>query len=643
MTTFQRHEYYLPEGASEGVMTRTMRGRINSWSHGAEELYGWRKEEAVGKVSHSLLQTQFPQPLEEIEAELVRNGRWEGKLVHTTRDGGRVVVESQWTLGLSGQPEAVVEINQRSPDCEMDTETCTDSAEIGRQEPLRANRSVKAGDLLPRIANVVLGAGGILCLTVLSYFVYYYHWTGQRSFTSPAGAFVYLVLPALLAIGLFSSLRLAKSQRLNLALCLFSVALTVYAMEASATLWSRLPSVISGRDRQSKIEAAKALGVKFDARTKAEVIDDFRKRGIDAVPSLSPQELLKEQKDGTMRSAVTVNGVEVLPLASMAKKLTVVCNEGGKFLTYTSGKYGFNNPPFVWNAPISVVAVGDSFTQGWCVDADSNFVSLIRQRYPGTLNLGIEGNGPLVMLATLKEYAESVRPKVVLWFYCEGNDLTDLSKERRSPLLRRYLETNEFSQHLSSRQDQIDRALAGYLDTVANKNQLLVKMEEASAVITDVDKLPKALESIAKLGQLRQRLGLMYGMTSNTSAEVQLEKTPVQWVPEIDPFYEVLLRARKLVSQWGGNLYFVYLPGGGRYVQRQRQYRSARGTASREQGRSSCYRPPPRIQGTRRSSGALSFTYPPALQRGRASPSGTGSVTSYLVSQLDIEPLAGSQ
>ena len=57
-------------------------------------------------------------------------------------------------------------------------------------------------------------------------------------------------------------------------------------------------------------------------------------------------------------------------------------------------------------------------------------------------------------------------------------------------------------------------------------------------------------------------------MTSNTSAEVQLEKTPVQWVPEIDPFYEVLLRARKLVSQWGGDLYFVYLPGGGRYVEK---------------------------------------------------------------------------
>jgi hypothetical protein len=119
------------------------------------------------------------------------------------------------------------------------------------------------------------------------------------------------------------------------------------------------------------------------------------------------------------------------------------------------------------------------------VGPGDNFISLIREQYPRTLNLGIERrNGHLVMLATLKEYAESVRPKVVLWFYFEGNDLRDLSDERRGPLLSRYLVSNQFSQHLSSRQDEIDRALGGYLDRVAN-NPLLIKLEEASAVITD--------------------------------------------------------------------------------------------------------------------------------------------------------------
>jgi fatty-acyl-CoA synthase len=106
----KEHEY-LFELVNDSVMTRTIEGTINFWNRRAEELYGWRKEEAIGRVSHKLLQTQFPKPLEEIDSELVQSGRWEGKLVHATRDGGRVVVESRWILDLKGQRGAVVEIN----------------------------------------------------------------------------------------------------------------------------------------------------------------------------------------------------------------------------------------------------------------------------------------------------------------------------------------------------------------------------------------------------------------------------------------------------------------------------------------------------------------------------------------------------
>ena len=107
----KKHAYVF---ANHSVMTRTIDGRIQFWSRHAEELYGWRREEVVGRVSHNLFQTQFPKPLEEIHSELVRNGRWEGKLVHSTRDGGRVVVESRWILDAKREPVAVVEINRRS-------------------------------------------------------------------------------------------------------------------------------------------------------------------------------------------------------------------------------------------------------------------------------------------------------------------------------------------------------------------------------------------------------------------------------------------------------------------------------------------------------------------------------------------------
>jgi CDP-glucose 4,6-dehydratase len=70
----------------ETVMARGTDGRISFWNRGAEKMYGWTKEEATGRVSHTLLQTQFPQPLDSIEAELIRCSLWEGNLVGHHRD-----------------------------------------------------------------------------------------------------------------------------------------------------------------------------------------------------------------------------------------------------------------------------------------------------------------------------------------------------------------------------------------------------------------------------------------------------------------------------------------------------------------------------------------------------------------------------
>jgi PAS domain S-box-containing protein len=89
------------------IFVRDMGDIISYWNRGAEELYGWRAEEAIGKHSHELLQTNFPTPIEEIRAELLHTGRWEGELRKTKADGSKVVVASRWSLAQDDQGRAV--------------------------------------------------------------------------------------------------------------------------------------------------------------------------------------------------------------------------------------------------------------------------------------------------------------------------------------------------------------------------------------------------------------------------------------------------------------------------------------------------------------------------------------------------------
>ena len=97
----------------DSIFVRDMNDQVTYWNRGAQELYGWSAAEAVGKRSHDLLQTIFPGPLDEINAQLLSMGRWEGELIHTRADKSRVTVSSRWALRRDeqGRPAAVLETN----------------------------------------------------------------------------------------------------------------------------------------------------------------------------------------------------------------------------------------------------------------------------------------------------------------------------------------------------------------------------------------------------------------------------------------------------------------------------------------------------------------------------------------------------
>ncbi|RAQ98430.1 PAS domain-containing sensor histidine kinase [Thermogemmatispora tikiterensis] len=100
--------------AYDAIIVRDPLDRILLWNRGAERLYGWPAQEALGRISTRLLKTGFPEGEVAVRTALEQNGQWEGELTQVCRDGRLVVVESRQALvrDQQGQVLATLEINR---------------------------------------------------------------------------------------------------------------------------------------------------------------------------------------------------------------------------------------------------------------------------------------------------------------------------------------------------------------------------------------------------------------------------------------------------------------------------------------------------------------------------------------------------
>lgn len=224
----------------------------------------------------------------------------------------------------------------------------------------------------------------------------------------------------------------------------------------------------------------------------------------------------------------------LFPLSGISTTLTQLCVVGGLEVRYVSDEHGFANPPGGWNAPVDLALIGDSFVQGICVYPESQIGTGIRRAVPRTLNLGVVGAGPLTELAILREYVAPLRPRRVLWFFYEGNDVEDLAAEKISPL-GAYLDS-AFSQGLVARQDTIDSVLRRYGD---------------SMLVAEIRNTPirRELPGLFLLPRVRAAMGFVAANAPGMSSH-----------PEYPTLERVLIMAERLVAGWGGEITFVYLP-----------------------------------------------------------------------------------
>ena len=104
----------LLELAHDAIFVRDPDRCITYWNAGAERTYGFTRAEAMGRTSHQMLRTRFPEPVAGIEATVIRDGHWEGELTQRRGDGRTIVTESRWAAqrGPDGSLLGFMEVNR---------------------------------------------------------------------------------------------------------------------------------------------------------------------------------------------------------------------------------------------------------------------------------------------------------------------------------------------------------------------------------------------------------------------------------------------------------------------------------------------------------------------------------------------------
>jgi PAS domain S-box-containing protein len=96
--------------SNDAIIIRDVTNRILYWNHGATEIYGWTRDEAIGRDLHTLLRTEFEIPFAQLLQQLHQHDRLEGEVVQQTRDGRRLTLLCRWALDRDqqGQPRAIL-------------------------------------------------------------------------------------------------------------------------------------------------------------------------------------------------------------------------------------------------------------------------------------------------------------------------------------------------------------------------------------------------------------------------------------------------------------------------------------------------------------------------------------------------------
>ena len=264
--------------------------------------------------------------------------------------------------------------------------------------------------------------------------------------------------------------------------------------------------------------------ITYSKNKKLVLLEKLRKHNPNTYPSIIPNIFLDK------------NEIDIFPLSGISNVKTIFCKEGPEYSIYQSDRYGFNNPDNQWVKNLDYVLIGDSFAQGACVKEGEDIGSHLRKlTNKTTLTLGMAGNGPLIELASLKEYVSDKNIKNIFWIYFERNDLNDLKREKKNETLIKYLRKN-FSQQLNKKQDQINNIV----------KKIILEKEKKLKTNSSEKKIynSSSFQKIIRLQIVRDKTAFDRGLDFG-----------------VDPLFEkIIIKAKKFAEEKNSKFYFIYLP-----------------------------------------------------------------------------------
>ncbi|SPF75406.1 hypothetical protein ALP8811_00393 [Aliiroseovarius pelagivivens] len=358
--------------------------------------------------------------------------------------------------------------------------------------------------------------GSVLCIMVAGYFLAtagYALMNASSYAVGTARVMRYVIAPGAIGlIFLLVALFVKSDRRLLIGIYAFSTLVALFAFEAFLT-W---------RSIQGSIGLAGFI------------------QGEDTSYERYQQTLPPTYTLKALNRDLGVPSLAEMQMGAIPGKEVLLCTRDGQPVSYVADRYGLRNPDDVHDAPVELLLLGDSFTEGICLPEGEDIASQIRAEEPAMVNTGTRGAGPLYELAVLRRWGMKLRPEHTVIFFFEGNDWQNIKKELTFPFLTDALDPSKPVGPVASAvnsPDAINQILDGWWGEQS-----------------------QSLEGF--LGRRSWRRNFFALQQSALVMGIHYPKATVE-KPE---YLQILHAARSTVDQWEGKLTLVYIPQVDRFV-----------------------------------------------------------------------------